>query len=437
MKKTKKLFGIIMAAMLTATMLLGSFSASAEDPVLQEGTEGNPAGAYIIKEFNMAEGISITEAAGYTFTFTATLNEVDGGSASDEKYNDVKQIVKDIEYNYGEEVTDEDTKKDGIQFNKTVNLLDKVTFPHAGEYKYTVVEKDIGFNDNGYGLTCSKAEYNMTVYVKQGSTGTYIYTVTVVKSKDDSGADLSTATGNKVDPSNPGENLGDGDRTKFTFGNTLTKKGGSEGADNDDKIDEDDKIPGVDDEKNPIYVAQNASLVISKTVAGDYGDQTKDFSFKLTIKKSPTDTKEYNTITGYIYTLGISIDEDEDIVNINYNEEEKAYTGEFKLKHNQMLVFKDLPAGTRYTVTETAETNYAAAVQVTANGDVSSPSGAEVTNALVGEKDNYAKYTNTFDDDTVTPSGIIINNLPFIIMIVLAGAGIVFFVISRRRKYNR
>jgi hypothetical protein len=56
------------------------------------------------------------------------------------------------------------------------------------------------------------------------------------------------------------------------------------------------------------------------------------------------------------------------------------------------------------------------------------------TTVLVGEDGAYAVCRNDFDDTKVTPTGIIINNLPYVLLIGLALGGIVLF--SRKRRYE-
>ena len=59
----------------------------------------------------------------------------------------------------------------------------------------------------------------------------------------------------------------------------------------------------------------------------------------------------------------------------------------------------------------------------------------EITDLLVdAEKDgttNKTTVTNTLKDPSIT--GVITDNLPFILMILVAGAGIAFLTISKRR----
>lgn len=415
MKKTKKLFGIIMAAMLTATMLLGSFSAGAVDPPQSTGTEDNPAQAKIVKVLQYANGITEPDDQ-FNFTFTKV-------SVDDETTNAAKKTMPNLTaaVAFGDETgkyTDTSTKGMKSVYKQSDNIFEGVTFPHAGVYVYKVTED--GTDAKGYGMDYSEAVYTMRVYVKNGVNGTYVASVTAEKTVDDDGTVLND--GEKVDPT-PDDDPTDGISNKFAFVNVFTKKGGSVGSDNTNIP---DPIPGETDNAYPEYLEKIASLVIDKTVAGDYGDKTKEFLFKLMLTSSPTSNVKKYTAT--IYTRGEATGK-----KVTFTVGESK---EFKLADNQMLIFEDLPAGTTYKISENTLANYTTTTQVIQNGEESS-SGSVVTDILVGEKDNYTRYTNTFKDNTVTPTGIIINNLPFIIMIVLAGAGILFFVISRRRKYDR
>lgn len=415
MKKTKKIFGIIMAAMMTATMFLGSFSASAADPAQSTGTEDDPAQVKIVKTLKYADGITEPDDQ---FNFTFTKVSVDGVE-TDEAKTTMPALSASVAFSDDTgKYNNESTAGLNAVSKQSANIFDGKTFPHAGEYVYTVEET--GEDANGYGMDYSEAVYTMRVYVKNGTNGTYVASVTAEKTTNDNGTIIQG--GEKVDPT-PDDNPADGISNEFAFVNVFTKQGGSEGDDNEKP----DPIPDETDPEYPKYLEKIASLVIDKTVAGEYGDKTMDFNFSITLTKSPT--AEDSTYTAKIYTRGTATVVDTKTVT-------PGTPCEFTLKDNQMLIFEDLPAGTTYNVTETTVEKYNTTTVLVENGETASGT-AIIDKALVGEKDNYARYTNTFDDDSVTPTGIIINNLPFILMIVIAGAGIVLFVISRRRKYNR
>lgn len=416
MKKTKKFFGIIMAAMMTATVFLGSFSAGAAGPAQSTGTEDNPAQAKIVKTLKYADGITEPDDQ---FNFTFTKVSVDDVTTPD-ALAVMPELSASVAFNDDTgKYNDQTTEGLNVVSKQSANIFDGKTFPHAGVYVYTVVEE--GTDAVGYGMDYSEAVYTMRVYVKNGVNGTYVASVTAEKTTDDDGTTIED--GEKVDPT-PDDDTGDGISNEFAFVNVFTKKGGFNGGDNTE-IPEPTPDPG--DKEYPEYLEKIAALVIDKTVAGEYGDKTMDFSFSLTLTKAPT--AEDETYTATIYTRGNGTAVDTKTVT-------PGTPCTFTLKDNQMLIFEDLPAGTTYDVSETAVAKYTTTTELIANG-VTTSGNAVIDNALVGEEDNYARYTNTFDDSSVTPTGIIINNLPFILMIVLAGAGIVLFVITRRRKYSR
>ena len=59
-----------------------------------------------------------------------------------------------------------------------------------------------------------------------------------------------------------------------------------------------------------------------------------------------------------------------------------------------------------------------------------------VPSKLVGENANSTAFTNTYDDASVEPTGIFINNLPFVLMVVVAGSGLALYVVSKRRSHQ-
>ena len=113
-----------------------------------------------------------------------------------------------------------------------------------------------------------------------------------------------------------------------------------------------------------------------------------------------------------------------------------------KLKHNQRLVFTDASVGTHFEAVETGVTNYTPTLNVMIDNTTITDadytgtigSGMDTKELIVAEdQENSSAFTNTYID--VTPTGIIMNNLPFFILIVIAvGALVVFAIVKRRRK---
>ena len=377
MKLRRKLIGILLAG----TMVMGMGASVMAAPAT--GEEGSPAGVDIVKNLQMADGIT-TPNVTFTFDFAKVTSD-----APD---------ITDAEIIYTSADKDSDVQNGLAEIQKsTGNILENVTFPHAGIFTYTVTEN--GTDDEGYGMNYSEASYRMNVYVKnnEAGTGVYVYSVEIRKTTNDDGTDAGNT---KVEDPTPDSGEGAG----MLFTNVYTSGGGSTDPDAD-------------------------ALTISKTVAGEYGDKTKDFTFSVTLNKAATVSGATATYQGKIGAETIDFT--------------TGTPEEIQLHDGESLVFEDLPAGTTYTVAETGAEGYTPSASVVENGgEAVVTNGTEgqnlsVENKLVGTGANSTAFTNTYDvAGDITPTGIIINNLPFILLIVVAAAGIAFYVVSRRR-FNR
>lgn len=399
MKNTtmKKWFGKILGITMALGLCFGSSVPAMAAGEATPGTEDAPADAYLTKELQLADGVTVPDAA---FTFTFEKIKEDGAAPTDA----MPAITdKTITYTTADTATPD---ADGLVKIKKISgkILDGVTFTHAGEYEYKVKEAETGYTlvDGKETMQYSKAEYTMHVIVsnKDDGTGVYVKYVVVDRVLNDAG----TAEAEKVDS---GDTTG---TNTFTFTNVFTRVGGGTEA------------------GNP------SPLEISKTVTGDAGDKTKEFEFELTLTKSPT---ERDDITSYPATITKA---DGTVENVNVM---VGQANTFKLKHGEKLSFDKagtypgvLPAGTRYTVTETGANGYTTTAEVVQNGGTSETiNDVTVNNKLVGDKENYAKYSN--EKSSAAPTGILINNLPFILLIGGAIAAFVLYIAAKRRRSMR
>ena len=292
-------------------------------------------------------------------------------------------------------------------------LSDKITcdaYTEAGKYEYTVKESAsdpvINAESKYEKLIMSKAEYTMDVYVTDGATGTEISNIIVNKTKNDAG---QTATG-KVDIGNTGTN-------DFKFTNTYVQEAGTG---------ENPKDP------DPTY-PDNGSLKVSKAVINANGTATTpddEFAFTATFA-FPTGT-DANTLGGIKAANGDTVT----------SVEGGTYT--FKLKANGNMKFTGVPVGTTITVKESAAKNYKGSAEITINGTKLTPVAAtsyntELTavnnNEKLGQKQNTVDVTNTYNDVPVT--GIIMNTLPYVLMIALCGVALIAFVGFKRRRLQK
>ena len=152
----------------------------------------------------------------------------------------------------------------------------------------------------------------------------------------------------------------------------------------------------------------NKPFTITKTVTGDQGDQNKNFEFTV-VFHAPNVLPE--GVTPESYLAAITATGATDFAN-------NAGTVTFKLKHGQTATFNNIVAGTTYTVDETDVAGYTTTGEIT-EAKTLSEDGSEET------------VTNAFND--VTPTGLVINNAPFIVMIGAAAAGVVAYGSAKRK----
>ena len=404
MKKTflKKLVTASIAAVTALSVFRGVTTfADDNDEATAKATGETSAKVSINKVLNIAEGITTPEA---TFTFTFTLKT--GTSSNGAPYETIDssngQITdKNVSYS-GTDVLA--TGQTNIK-KETGDIFREVNYTHAGEYVYTVAEKqNVGWNviqKNGSPIdfmTYDNRNYEMHVIVKNKTTGgTYISSVYFKQ--------VSPSVNGKVKPSESGTTY------KYDLFTNIYRKNAGKITDPNEPNPNKPNVSKVDPNAK--------SLVIKKVVSGATADKSKDFTFKLTFTKASTETSQ--SITGKI---------GETSKTFVYGQETTI-----TLRHDQSLVFDTIPAGTRYKLVETGSQGYTASAAYKENGASKNQAGTVSTNftqdsILIGEKPNDNTITNSLPD--VTPTGLLIDNLPFILMIGLGLAG--FVVLSKKRR---
>ena len=404
MKKTflKKLVTASIAAVTALSVFRGVPTFADDNDVATAKANGETSAKVAInKVLNIAEGITTPEAT-FTFTFTPKTGTSSNG-APYETISDSngKIAAKNVVY----------SKSDLLQPNQTSikkdtgNIFESVTYTHAGEYVYTVAEtQNVGWAQilkNSVpidSMTYDNRSYEMHVIVKnKQSSGVYISSVYFKL--------VSTSSTAKVKPSESGTTY------KYDLFTNIYRKNAGKITDPNEPNPNKPNVSKVDPNAK--------SLVIKKVVSGATADKSKDFTFKLTFTKASTETSQ--SITGKI---------GETSKTFVYGQETTI-----TLRHDQSLVFDTIPAGTRYKLVETGSQGYTASAAYKENGASKNQAGTVSTNftqdsILIGEKPNDNTITNSLPD--VTPTGLLIDNLPFILMIGLGLAG--FVVLSKKRR---
>ena len=371
---SKKMLAIVAAGAMTMGLAMPTSVFATEGDTPSRATE-----AYISKTFNTEVGKN------ETFSFQA--KQVTGDTAA--------VTIPDI--NFTDSETGSKTKRAEVKFP---NWTD------AGKYEYTVTETGASpaITDTKHQtMIMSQAEYTMDVYVSNVGDRLEISKIIVNKTKDDKG----TAATGKVDFSNS-------DKNTFNFTNTYVQEAGT-GTD-----------PINPDPNYKTYGSLDVSKII-KTDAADTPDTNKEFEFTATFA-FPTGTDAT--------TLDAKATIEDSTTTIT------GASHTFKLRHNQNVKFTGLPVGTKISVTESATPNYKGSADVVINnGTKEKVTAAKYNEALtvsdksLGQNKNTVDVTNTYN--YVPTTGIIMNNLPYVLMIALCGAALMAFVAFKRRSLQK
>ena len=374
------MLAVVAAGAMTMGLAMPAFAADAG-----EGTK-KVTQAYISKTYNTEVGKAMK------FNFTATQNK----TGADVVKSTVACTIPSISF------TDSETGTN----KKVSSEITFAPFTEAGKYEYTVKETESEpaiTNSEHEKLLMSKAEYKMDVYVVENPVGTFkVDQIVVNKTKNDKGAD----EGGKVDIS------GDKTNNTFNFVNTYVQEAGT-GTD-----------PTTPD---PDY-KKNGALKVSKTIdaQGETPSTTDSFSFTAKfVFPEGTDATTLGGVKGNGKDVTLT---------------EGAYT--FTLKHEENMKFTGLPVGTKITVKETGAVNYKGSASVVLNGGdakiVAAGKYHEDLTAVDGDNDKLGQNKNTVDVTNtynhVPTTGIIMNTLPYVLMIALCGAALFGFVAFKRRR---
>lgn len=378
-KMFKKVLAVVAAGAMTMGMAMPTFAA--------EG--GKVTEAYVSKTYNTEVGKA------EKFSFTATQVKAGTGIIT----TAANVTIPDISFTAEQTGTTKQRAK--------VNFP---TFTEAGEYEYTVTETqtaDPAVADGEHEkMIMSKAEYTMDVYVTENTEGNLVIdNIIVKKMRDDKGDD---AQGTKV------TDIGDTDTNGFNFTNTYVQEAGT-----GDKP----STPGED-------YTNYGSLNVSKTISvpeGVQADANKEFDFTATFKfPDGTDANALGGVKGN----GTDITLKQDGTYI------------FKLKTTEKMKFTGVPVGTKISVTESATPNYKGSAAVVINGAAQDTVTASkydeaitVSEKSLGQKKNTVDVTNTYN--YVPTTGIIMNTLPYVLMIALCGVALIAFVGFKRRRLQK
>ena len=380
------MLAIVAAGAMTMGLAMPAYAAEAD-------TTNNAKEAYISKVYNTEVGKA------ETFSFTAT------------QITDGEDVIKTAH-----SVTIPTISFEATELGTTTKRakVDCGTFTEAGKYSYTVkenAEANPAVAKTEYEeLIMSKAEYRMDVYVQETDSGLEINKIIVNILKDDKGEESGEGTG-KVD-------IGDSDQNGFKFVNTYVQEAGT--GERPDPTNPD-----------PDYTTNGSLNVLKKVVKNVNSedatapDSNEEFDF----------TAEFTFPAGTDQTTLGGVKANGTVITLT---DGKTHT--FKLKDKENMKFTELPVGTTIKVTEAAKANYKGSAVVTLNGVEKSITATKYNEALtadgkLGQKKNIADVTNRFNN--VPTTGIIMNTLPYVLMVALCAVALFGFVAFKRKKVQK
>ena len=183
-------------------------------------------------------------------------------------------------------------------------------------------------------------------------------------------------------------------------------------------------VNGVTDVKTATFVNTYSagSLSVEKLVAGTLGDRDKDFEVRVTFNavggKNIESTISYSATAGGqpVYITPEQLDDGTESVTIT-------------LSHEDTITFDNIPYGVTYSVAETEYPEYVDTYQI---DGVGAP-GNKVEN--VEFKSATPKVTITNTRDAAVDTGIVLDSLPYVLLIAVAVVGVVIFT-ARKRSHR-
>lgn len=379
--------------------------------------------------------------------------------------------------------------KDFIGDADNPGILDNVEFPHAGVYTYQVTEVQgtTNLQNDGFYINNSQASYTLEIKVKNDESSssqykTSVESVAIKQTKDDDGSEINE---DKIDPSYPFTD----DQGKITNQYTSVIPEGELAGDQRGR-----DVYGFTFANE--YV-KGGELIVKKLVEGDYADKTKLFHITLKVIdptalaetaagccityqiaggedvtqsnliSGTTQHQQLNGVSGVTdYMVGFVGDTATIEANLHeggtititglygpYSTEYYAETGNYRAK----VVEGGLKSGVSFEVYEDGFGDYMPTGYVQPSTDgVIDPRTADVdelaqlvqagtttstdnvytfaiTGFNVSNNGTVVTVVNTLDDSNASATGIIINNLPYIIMVGVPVAVIAAVLVLKRR----
>ena len=168
---------------------------------------------------------------------------------------------------------------------------------------------------------------------------------------------------------------------------------------------------------------QSGNLKITKTVTGNMGDKNKVFDVNVTL--TVAGGKTVNAPVSIVANDGTAQDKAE-ISTTDWSGNQATVT--VKVKNGTTVELKNLPVGVSYTVEEATYNDYT--TSYTQNG--TRLTGTPADRAVRATATDTVVIKN--HKDTTVDTGVIISNLPYILILAAVAAGLVLFAAGKKRR---
>lgn len=446
---TKKLLSVLVSAMLVLGLMAPALASETSTPT----TTTDPR-IQITKVLNIGRGITIP-AETFRFEFKP-VNGSDEIMQQDTQgnyalgditgYNDLENPaygitqypnIPDATVNYLPGIrSDDSTDTEIVLLTDVINLNDaSINWPGAGLYIYSVKE-------NASTSTPDMTYDPQTYYLKVMVSGSKKVTSLAVMGYDDAKQEWVKINGA---PDYTKEENDDGCDdyigNDFRFVNTYQKWVDKHPYNENDTTDVDDN--GM----------SNYAFKLVKSISGTYTSDTDGFGFFVYVT-FPDFYEGDRTVTlhttRYVATqdlkksdIDYSNETAGDPIDMNYSIIDNAKIP-VHMRAGQTFSIDRLPAGTIIRVSEEAFVGkpYSPSYQGKWGLETDNPFTAsedknkqlDSDEIVVGEKGAYIHFTNTVNDNDMTATGIVIDNLPYILMVGIALAGIGALTLSKKRR---
>lgn len=441
MKKfTKKASAVLLALVMTVCLVSTAFAGN----TVGTGTTTNDVakGIVITSSLNIAPGVAVP-AETFTYKFAQDTSDTTG------MYQDTAAPISNVTVAFSAaDRAATATEPAKLMKQAAVTLA---SYDRAGVYKYVVTE----VAGSTSGMTYADNAYTLYVTVKNTGTGVAVDNVVLVPGNGDTTAAKADANPTDADSNSTPDytenanglvNAANG----FEFVNSYTKVKGDTAPGQDKDVDptdgttNPDGTPGITDGNGDGIINQGDKVTDPDELAFGLSNKAANedpSGLDLVDKKTPVEytvkvTVPDTTPSTYALPDGIITDADGNIIRTVTPAADGTY--DVELADGETFYIPNLPVGSKISVSETVPENTDPSYTGKNNGvDMGTNSYTAPVEVVVGDNGpSTVSFTNTYDNTTATPTGVILQNMPFIVMALIAVMGVALVVVSKRRREN-